>query len=99
GRGAVPVRDEPAERQLVQRLRAELDLIPGRRATYAGADAARFAERLRRWRGDLAGEAAPAVGKPAALHPVLEVAAATTAPRPTCASRSASAPTAAPAAR
>jgi superfamily II DNA or RNA helicase len=75
GRGPVPLRDEPAERLLVERLRAELDLLPGRRATYSGPDAARFAERLGRWRGDLAGEAAPLVGRPAALRPVLEIAA------------------------
>ena len=64
-RGPVPLRDPPAERRAVERLRAELDLLPGRRTNYAGADAPRFVEKLKRWRGDLSGDAAGVV-KPAA---------------------------------
>ena len=71
--GAVPVRDEVAERRLVTKLRDELNLIPGRRATFEGADAAQFAEKLRRWRGDLVGDAARLVGGKARLVPQLNV--------------------------
>jgi hypothetical protein len=49
--GAVPVRDEAAERALVARLRDELHLVPGRRVDFNGTDAIRFAERLSRFRG------------------------------------------------
>jgi superfamily II DNA or RNA helicase len=61
-KGPVPVRDEGAERGLIQRLRDELNLVPGRRATFDGADAPRFAAQLKRWRGDLTGQAAGLVG-------------------------------------
>ena len=54
--GGVPARDEPAERALVQRLRDELNMVPGRRVDLGGADAVRFAGRLKAWRGDVAGE-------------------------------------------
>ena len=50
--GPVPVRDEAAERRLIHRLRDELDLVPGRRVTLRGrGTCARFASKLRRWRG------------------------------------------------
>jgi superfamily II DNA or RNA helicase len=49
--GSVPVRDEAAEKRLVLRLRDELDLVTGRRVDFDGADAIRFAERLRRFQG------------------------------------------------
>ena len=55
-RGPVPVRDAPAEQRALERLREELDLLPGRRTTYDGRDAPRFVEKLKRWRGDLSGE-------------------------------------------
>ena len=71
--GPVPLRDQPAERSLLQRLRSELDLLPGRRVTYAGADAQRFAKRLRQWRGDLTGDAATAVTAARHLAPRLIV--------------------------
>jgi SNF2 family DNA or RNA helicase len=51
----VPVRRRDEERTLVQRLRQELDLVPGRRVDFDGSDATRFAARLRAWherRGD-----------------------------------------------
>jgi superfamily II DNA or RNA helicase len=72
-RGAVPLRDEPAERRLVQQLRDELNMIPGRRAIFEGADAARVADRLKRWRGDLVGEAAGIVNPDLRLVPRLLV--------------------------
>ncbi len=56
-RGAVPVRDEPAERGLVHRLRDELNLIPGRRVDFDGKDAITFAGRLKSWRGGRSVEA------------------------------------------
>jgi superfamily II DNA or RNA helicase len=72
--GAVPLRDEVAERRLITRLRDDLNLIPGRRASYEGTDAARFADKLRGWRGDLVGEGARLfAGGKARLRPILQV--------------------------
>jgi superfamily II DNA or RNA helicase len=45
----VPTRDEAAERDLVARLRDELHLVPGRCVDFDGAEAIRFAERLKGW--------------------------------------------------
>ena len=75
-KGPVPVRDEATERRLVQKLRDEMNLVPGRRATFEGADAARFAEALRKWRGDLAGDGARVIETKARLRPMLQLAAA-----------------------
>jgi superfamily II DNA or RNA helicase len=50
--GAVPVRDERAERALVDRLRDELNLMPGRRVDLDGDAAARFAAKLAGFRDD-----------------------------------------------
>ena len=72
-RGAIPLRDEAAEQRLVQQLRDELDLVPGRRATVTGPEAARFADRLRRWRGALSGDAAGVVSPDLSLRPSLRV--------------------------
>ena len=72
-RGPVPLRDPPAERRAVERLRTDLDLLPGRRTNYAGADAPRFVEKLKRWRGDLSGGAAGVVKPAAALEPRLSL--------------------------
>src|SRR5205823_5947412 len=44
-RGAMPLRDEPAEQRLVHRLREQLDLVPGRRTTVSGHDLGRFAQK------------------------------------------------------
>jgi superfamily II DNA or RNA helicase len=55
-RGAdVPVRKLDQERALLQRLRSELDLVIGRRVHFDGAEATRFAARLRDFQ-DLVGE-------------------------------------------
>jgi superfamily II DNA or RNA helicase len=78
--GPAPVRDPGAERALVLKLRAELDLVPGRRMTFAGADAPRFAEKLRRWRGGLTGEAARVVSETKKLEPRLRLSSAPAAP-------------------
>jgi hypothetical protein len=72
-RGPVPLRDAPAEQRAVERLRADLDLVVGRRTTFDAHDAPRFVERLKRWRGDLAGRAAGVVKPAATLVPRLRV--------------------------
>lgn len=67
GRGKqVPVRRRDEERQLVQRLRAELDMVPGRRVDFDGSDATKFASKLREWQKRTGGEEAGAIfeGKP-----------------------------------
>ena len=62
----VPIRRPDAERLLVQRLRAELDMIPGRRVDFDGTDATRFAAKLREWqkRNGADSDAAIFEGKP-----------------------------------
>ena len=71
--GPVPVRDEPAERRLAEKLRADLDLLCGRRTTFEGRDTAVFVEKLKRWRGELAGDGAKLVGARVRLEPKLSV--------------------------
>ena len=46
---AVPVRRREEERELLTRLRDELNLVPGRRVDLDGAEASRFAVKLRSW--------------------------------------------------
>jgi superfamily II DNA or RNA helicase len=72
-RGPVPVRALDRERRLVEKLRGDLNLMPGRRARFDGAEVGLFAEKLRRWRGSLTGEAAGIVGTRARLAPRLSV--------------------------
>jgi SNF2 family DNA or RNA helicase len=74
--GPVPVRDPAAERALVLKLREDLDLVPGRRTTYGGMDAPRFAEKLKRWRGGLTGDAMAVVGETRKLQPRMELSSA-----------------------
>ncbi|MDB4944658.1 MAG: hypothetical protein JWP97_4192 [Labilithrix sp.] len=64
---SVPVRRKDEERQLVQRLRAELDLVTGRRVDFDGNDATRFAARLRTWQKRTGDEGGAAVFDGAAL--------------------------------
>ena len=71
--GPVPVRDEPAERRLIEKLRSDLDLLPGRRSTFAGTDTVRFVEKLKRWRGDVTGDGASLLGSRVRLEPRLRV--------------------------
>jgi superfamily II DNA or RNA helicase len=47
--GALPIRDEDAERALLWRLRDELNLAPGRRITATGKDGFALATRLATW--------------------------------------------------
>ncbi|MCP3142681.1 DEAD/DEAH box helicase [Pyxidicoccus xibeiensis] len=77
-RGAVPLRDEAAEQRLIHQLRDELNLVPGRRLTVQGPEMVRWADKLRRWRGDLAGDAAGVVSPDVRLRPLLQVDSAVT---------------------
>ncbi len=72
-RGAVPLRDVPAEQRVVERLRSDLELVVGRRTTFDARDTPRFVEKLKRWRGDLAGRAAGVVKPAVTLVPRLTV--------------------------
>ncbi|MES1209763.1 MAG: SNF2-related protein, partial [Pseudomonadota bacterium] len=72
-RGPVPVRDTAAEQRAIEKLRQDLDLLPGRRTTFGAADAPRFVEKLKRWRGDLSGAAAGIVKPSATLVPRLQI--------------------------
>ena len=72
-KGPVPVRDESAERRLIEKLRADLSLLCGRRTTFEGPDTARFVDKLKRWRGELAGDGAKLIGARVRLEPKLQV--------------------------
>jgi superfamily II DNA or RNA helicase len=48
-RGALPIRDLDAERQLTHRLRDELNLVPGRRVELTGKEAFAIQNGLARW--------------------------------------------------
>jgi superfamily II DNA or RNA helicase len=71
--GAVPVRDEDAEQRLVHALRDQLNLLPGRRTQFEGAEAARFLERLATFQAEVVGDAAPDLRRRAELIPRLEL--------------------------
>jgi SNF2 family DNA or RNA helicase len=72
-KGAVPVRDEGSEQKLIHQLRDELNMVPGRRVTVQGKEAVQLADKLRRWRGDLTGDAARVVSPHVQLRPTLSV--------------------------
>ncbi|WP_225411698.1 DEAD/DEAH box helicase [Stigmatella hybrida] len=72
-KGAVPVRDEAAEQKLIHELRDELNMVPGRRVTVQGKEAVQLADKLRRWRGGLTGDAARVVSPHVQLRPTLSV--------------------------
>jgi superfamily II DNA or RNA helicase len=72
-RGAVPLRDEAAETRLVHQLRDELNMIPGHRIFVQGPEMVRLVDKLSRFRGTLAGDAAGVVGAKLKLRPVLTV--------------------------
>jgi superfamily II DNA or RNA helicase len=71
--GSVPVRDESAERRLLEQLRGDLGLLTGRRTTFTGPDTARFVDKLKRFRAELSGDGAKLVGAHVALVPNLQV--------------------------
>ncbi|HYO52441.1 DEAD/DEAH box helicase [Archangium sp.] len=79
-RGAVPLRDEAAEQRLIHSLRDELNLVPGRRLTVQGQEMVRFADKIRRWRGDVSGDAAGIVSPNVQLRPSLKVESAVSGP-------------------
>lgn len=56
-RGAIPLRDEPAERAALSQLDDALGLAVGHRVNLAGQDAIEMAGRLRGWRGEIGGDA------------------------------------------
>lgn len=55
--GAVPVRDQAAERIRVRQLQNELGLVPGHRVILAADEAVAMAAKLTAWNGDIAGDA------------------------------------------
>jgi superfamily II DNA or RNA helicase len=55
--GAIPIRDEAAERELERRLARQLELAPGHRVDLSPSDAIRFCERLERASVQVAGAA------------------------------------------
>jgi superfamily II DNA or RNA helicase len=62
--GALPIRDQDAERKLIHRLRDELNLVPGRRVELLGKEAATMQAGIGRWlrtdaRGANASKAVP----------------------------------------
>jgi superfamily II DNA or RNA helicase len=67
--GAIPLRDEAAERGLVRRLQNELELLPGRRIDLEGEAAVAFADRLARFGGEVRGRAHEQFHRTAALEP------------------------------
>jgi superfamily II DNA or RNA helicase len=68
----VPVRRVEVERELLRRLRDELNLVPGRRVDLDGADAIRFASKLRAWQQGTGDETYSAVFEERALKARLE---------------------------
>ncbi|WP_223644863.1 DEAD/DEAH box helicase [Corallococcus sp. EGB] len=76
--GAAPVRDEPLETKLIHQLRDELNMAPGRRVTVHGKEAVQLADKLRKWRGGLTGNAAGVVSPDVKLRPMLTLDAAAT---------------------
>ncbi len=55
--GAIPLRDEAAERSRVRHLQDELGLAPGHRVVLPSEQAIALAERLSSWRGEIKGDA------------------------------------------
>jgi superfamily II DNA or RNA helicase len=53
---AVPVRRRDEEREVVARLRDELNLVPGRRVDLDGSEAIRFAAKVRAWQKRAGGD-------------------------------------------
>jgi superfamily II DNA or RNA helicase len=67
----VPVRRVEEERALLWRLRDELNLVPGRRVDLDGAEAIRFAAKLRKWQGSSGDDARGTLFATRSLHPRL----------------------------
>jgi superfamily II DNA or RNA helicase len=71
--GRVPTRDEAEERELLARLRDELHLLPGRRVDFDGAEAIRFAVKLKKWSEREGGDAHGALFAHRTLVPRLRI--------------------------
>ncbi|MCB9584006.1 MAG: DEAD/DEAH box helicase [Polyangiaceae bacterium] len=74
--GAVPVRDTGEEKQVADRLREDLGLIPGRRQHFHAEAATEFATRLDRYRaraGRVTGDAPERFLRKASLSPQLSI--------------------------
>jgi len=71
--GTIPIRDERLEKVELRHLRDELGLLPGRRATFAADDAIRIADRLKRWKGEVRGDAHHGFTLTSPLEPHLEI--------------------------
>ncbi len=68
----VPVRRREEERELLRRLRDELNLVPGRRVDLDGTEAIRFAAKLREWQKRIGDESHAAVFENRTLQPRLD---------------------------
>jgi len=72
--GPVPVRDEAAERRLLERLRMELGLSPGLRVEAQGEEALRLADRIRAYDGaSVQGEALSRFQRRGTLRPAMQL--------------------------
>jgi superfamily II DNA or RNA helicase len=71
--GDAPVRDMPAERRLIERLRDELNLVFGRRVDFDGHEANRFAARLRDFQSRTGGATASHLVRSAPLEPHVRI--------------------------
>jgi superfamily II DNA or RNA helicase len=69
----VPTRSEVAERALLARLRDELHLVPGRCVDFDGAEAIRFADKLKAWSEQEGGDAHRELFSRAALVPRIHI--------------------------
>jgi hypothetical protein len=72
--GEVPERDEIAERRLVERLRDELFLVPGRRVDFDGQEANKFAQKLRDFQVRTGGDPGTMLVRSAAVEARIKVA-------------------------
>jgi len=66
-------RDQAAERRLMDQLRDELNLVPGRRVDFDGVEADRFASRLRAFQGKLRSANAGPLLRETPLLPLVSV--------------------------
>ncbi len=71
--GAIPVRDEPAERRWLRRLQTELELAPGVREELVGEEAVAFCQTLRGWKDAVHGNAAAHFRRAPALVPQVRI--------------------------
>ena len=70
--GALPLRDEAAERSLSHRLQQDLELLPGRRVSVRGEEAVALAERVRRFPAERRGIDLTSFRRAPALVPALQ---------------------------